>query len=183
MSHTLPAGSRVRTLVHPGPVNPVRISSMHSHRGRHIRLMLQPGLSLFEALVTPLAAMGIQNASTTILGGRFSSLHYCVAPPDPSGQAIVAYTAPIESGQTFMIFGNATLGKSAQGAPLVHCHAAIRTAAGLVKGGHILTGQSIVGPQPIPVLVTSLDDFELRVLYDPETNLSLLQPHQELTHA
>lgn len=183
MSHTLPTGRRVRTLVHPGSVDPIRIRSLHSQRGRHIRLMLQPGLSLFDALVAPLAAMGIQNASTTILGGAFSRLHYCVAPPDPAGHAIVAYTAPIDTGKTFMIFGNATLGKSAQGAPLVHCHAAIRTATGLVKGGHILTGQSIVGAQAIPVLVTSLDDFELRVLYDPETNIFLLQPHQEMAHA
>jgi hypothetical protein len=33
------------------------------------------------------------------------------------------------------------------------------------------------------VLVTSLDDFELRVCYDPETNLSLLQPRQEMAYA
>jgi predicted DNA-binding protein with PD1-like motif len=78
-----------------------------------------------------------------------------------------------------MIFGNATLGKSAQGKPLVHCHAAIRTEGGLAKGGHILTETSIVGPEPIPVLVTSLDGFELRETYDPETNISLLEPQEE----
>jgi hypothetical protein len=144
--------------------------------------MLQPGLSLFDALIAPLQAMGIRNASTTLLGGIFNRLYYCLAPPDPSGKSVVAYTAPIDGGQAFMIFGNATLGKSAQGTPLVHCHAAIRTAAGLVKGGHILASQSIVGPAPIAVLVTSLDDFELRVCYDPETNLSLLQPQQEGAH-
>jgi predicted DNA-binding protein with PD1-like motif len=183
MSHTLPKGSRPRTLVHPGPLDPIRIRSLHSRRGRHIRLMLQPGLSLFDALVAPLGAMGIRNASTTLLGGVFSRLHYCVAPPDPSGQSVAAYSAPIDGGQAFMIFGNATLGNSAQGAPLVHCHAVIRTAAGLVKGGHVLVNQSILGPESIAVLVTSLDDFELRVRYDPETNLSLLQPQRERAHA
>jgi predicted DNA-binding protein with PD1-like motif len=183
MSHTLPKGNCARTLMHPGPLDPIRIRSLHSRRGRHIRLMLQPGLSLFDALVSPLGAVGIRNASTTLLGGVFSHLRYCVAPPDPSGQSVVAYTAPIDGRQTFMIFGNATLGNSAQGQPLMHCHAAIRTAAGLIKGGHILANQTIVGPQPIAVLVTSLDDFELRVCYDPETNLSLLQPQQEMTHA
>lgn len=168
-----------RTLIHPGPFSPVRIHSMHSARGRHIRLMLQPGRSLFDALVEPLYAAGIRSASTTILGGVFGSLQYCVAPPDPTGQAAVAYTAPITGGISYMIFGNATLGKNAEGAPLVHCHAAIRTAAGAIRGGHILTSQSIIGPEPIPVLVTSLDSFELRVAYDAETNISLLQPHKE----
>lgn len=179
MRHTSPQLPHPRTLVHPGPFAPVRIRSMHSNNGRHIRLGLQPGLSLFDALVKPLYAMGVQNASTTILGGFFVHLQYCLAPPDPSGQAVVAYSRPIDAGNAYMIFGNATLGKSVHGAPLVHCHAAIRTGSGLIKGGHILTEQSIVGPEPIPVLVISLDDFELRVAYDPETNIALLQPHQE----
>ena len=37
---------------------------------------------------------------------------------------VVAYTAPISAGAAYLIFGNATLGKTDAGAPLVHCHAA-----------------------------------------------------------
>jgi predicted DNA-binding protein with PD1-like motif len=170
---------RPRTLIHPGRFNPVRIHSKHSERARHIRLALQPGLSLFEALVSPLAGIGVKNASTTILGGWFADLHYCVAPPDPSGKAVIAYTRPIPAGQAYMIFGNATLGKNRHGKPLVHCHAAFRTAGGQTKGGHILPETSIVGPDMIPVLVTSLDGFELRETFDPETNIPLLQPYEE----
>ena len=170
---TLP---RPRTLVHPGPFDPVRIHSRSSARGRHLRLLLAPGATLLEALVEPLARRGIASASTTILGGWFDTLDYCVAPPDPQGKAVIAYTQPIPAGRSYMIFGNATLGISMKGAPLVHCHAAIRTEAGEVKGGHILTEACIVGAVPIPVLVTSLDEFELRQDYDPETNIPLLQP-------
>jgi predicted DNA-binding protein with PD1-like motif len=75
-----------------------------------------------------------------------------------------------------MVFGNATIGKDAAGRPLVHCHAAIRTADGAVRGGHIITQAAIVGPAPIAVLVTSLEGFELRVAFDPETNIPLMQP-------
>jgi hypothetical protein len=32
------------------------------------------------------------------------------------------------------------------------------------------------------VLVTSLEGFELRVAFDPETNIPLLQPHAEAAH-
>lgn len=167
---------RPRTLIHPGRFNPVRIQSLVSTTARHVRLQLQPGLSLFDALVGPLAAIGITSASTTILGGFFDTLSYCVAPPDPSGRAVIAYTRPIAAGRAFLVFGNATLGKSLDGAPLVHCHAAIRTGDGAMMGGHILTEHSIVGPVPIPVLVTSLDEFELRQAFDPETNIPLLQP-------
>jgi predicted DNA-binding protein with PD1-like motif len=64
----------------------------------------------------------------------------------------------------------------------VHCHAAIRTRSGEVKGGHILTEACIVGRDPVPVLVTSLDAFELRQAFDPETNISLLRPQGRSCH-
>ena len=92
---------------------------------------------------------------------------------------VAAYTQPIEAGRCCMIFGNATLGKHTDGAPLVHCHAVVLTEAGLLKGGHILTTHCTVGAEPISVLVTSLDGFELRVAYDAETNISMFQPIAE----
>jgi predicted DNA-binding protein with PD1-like motif len=167
---------RPRTLIHPGAFNPVRIQSRHCQRARHVRLALQPGRSLFEALVEPLARLGITSASTTILGGGFAPLQFCVAPPDPSGRAVIASTRPRPAGRCALVFGNATLGKDAQGRPLVHCHAAIRMEDGATRGGHVIPQASIVGPDPIPVLVTALDGFELRVAFDPETNIPLLQP-------
>src|SRR5689334_21661806 len=99
---------RPRTLIHPGRFNPVRIQSLRSPSARHVRLALLPGLTLFDALVKPLAEIGITSASTTILGGYFETLQYCVAPPDPSGQAVIAYTNPIPAGRSYMVFGNAT---------------------------------------------------------------------------
>lgn len=172
---------RARTLIHPGPFNPVRIHSRHSPAARHVRLLLQPGMSLFDALVQPLAEAGIHSASTTILGGAFERLLFCVAPPDPSKKALIAYSKPRDAGRAYMVFGNATLGKGLENEPVVHCHAAIHTAAG-VRGGHIVPQASIVGPDPIPVLVTSIDGFELRVAFDPETNIPLMQPHEEAQH-
>lgn len=50
---------RPRLLHHRGSFNPVRIQSLHGRAAHHIRLALQPGLSLFEALVRPLAEAGI----------------------------------------------------------------------------------------------------------------------------
>ena len=177
---TLP---RPRTLVHPGPFDPVRIHSRSSARGRHLRLLLAPGATLLEALVEPLARRGIASASTTILGGAFERLDYCVAPPDPSRSAVIAYTRPMAAGPAWMVFGNATIGKGLDGRPLVHCHAAIRTDAGEVRGGHVVPTTSRVGARPIPVLVTSLDEFELRVAFDPETNIALMQPGTASTEA
>lgn len=166
-----------RLLRHPGTFNPIRIKAESSTYGIHIRLSLKPGESLFDAIVKPLAELNIHDASTTILCGAFEQLYYCVAPPDPEKHAVIAYSKPRDAGRAYMIFGNATLGRSIKGEPLVHCHAVIRTASGDVMGGHIITEQSIVGSKPISVLVTSIVGIELRQAFDEETRVSLLQPY------
>ena len=180
MSRTLQSGyHRPRMLRHVGRFSPMRIQSMHYQSGRHIRLLLKPGRSLYDALVEPLREIGVTSASTTILGGYFDHLEYCVAPPDPSGNAVIAYSKPIGTGASFMVFGNATLGKDMEGRPLVHCHASVRVEGGSVKGGHIVPQASIIGATPISVLVTALEGFELRQAFDDETNIPLLKPFKE----
>jgi predicted DNA-binding protein with PD1-like motif len=171
-----------RFLRQPGRFNPVRITTVASRYGRHVRLLLKPGETLFDAIVGPLSELDIHSASTTILGGVFDDLYYCVAPPDPEGRTVIAYSKPRHAGRSYMIFGNATLGISSEGKPLVHCHAAVRTENGDVMGGHIVTDQTIVGNRPSSVLVTSLEGFELHQAYDEETGISLLQPVEVMSH-
>jgi predicted DNA-binding protein with PD1-like motif len=172
-----------RYLRQPGRFNPVRIQSVASPFGRHIRLLLKPGESLYDAVVKPLDALNIRDASTTILGGIFEQLHYCVAIPDPDKRTVIAYSKPRFAGWgVYMVFGNATLGRSIEGKPLVHCHAVVRTETGEVKGGHIITESAIVGPRPISVLVTSLEGLELCQALDEETGIPLFQPVEARRH-
>lgn len=167
---------RARTLQHPGQYDPIRIKSEHSREARHFRLSLEPGRTLYDALVVPLSELDAATASTTVLGGWFSTLQYCVAPPDPRKEAIIRYSAPIDAGESYMVFGNATLGTNMEGAPMVHCHAALKRSDGAVMGGHIIPEETIVGDVPISVLVTAMDDFSLRQALDPETCIPLFQP-------
>jgi hypothetical protein len=112
----------------------------------------------------------------TILGGRLERLLYCVAPPDPTGERVANYTRPIEAGAATLIFGNATLGKSGRGEPIVHCHATFVCEDGNVRGGHIVVDRSLVADAPIAVLATSLDGIELRITQDEETHMPLMRP-------
>lgn len=173
---------RPRTLIHPGSYNPVRIQSCSAPQARHIRLLLRPGATLYEALVGPLARAGIAQASMTLLGGAFARLDYCTAPPDPTHRAVVAYTEPIQAGAAELVFGNATLGKTDGGLPLVHCHAVFRDAGGRLAGGHIVPQTSVIGAGAPAVLATSLEGFELRASYDEETHIRLLQPFKDEHH-
>jgi len=188
---TLPPLPRPRTLVHPGPARPVRIEHLHADSGRHVRLALAPGRTLHDALVEPLLALGMPCASLTILGGRLQRLLYCVAEPDPSGARVAMYGAPRDAGAATLIFGNATLGRGPSGRPMVHCHATFVCADGEVRGGHVVVDRTITA-EPLPVLVTSLDGFELRIAVDEETRMPLMRPFaptrrrkssREATHA
>ncbi len=167
---------RPRTLVHPGPVGPIRIEHRHANLGRHFRLALEPGRTLQDALIEPLLARGVQAASMTLLGGGLSRLLYCVAPPDPSGERVANYTLPIEPGAVTLIFGNATLGRNGRGEPIVHCHATFVCADGSVRGGHVVVDRSTIADAPIAVLATSLDGIELRITQDEETHMPLMRP-------
>jgi predicted DNA-binding protein with PD1-like motif len=166
---------RARTLVHPGPVGAIRIEHRHANLGRHFRLGLEPGRTLHDAIVEPLLRLGVRSASMTLLGGRLSTLRYCVAPPDPTGERVANYTRPIEVGAATLVFGNATLGWNGRGEPLVHCHATFVRDDGQVRGGHIVVDCSVAGA-PIPVLATSLDGIELRITHDDETHMPLMRP-------
>jgi predicted DNA-binding protein with PD1-like motif len=167
---------RARTVVHPGPCGPVRIAHMHADRGRHFRLSLPPGATLYDSLVQALAAEDVASASMTLIDGELDRLSFCMALPDPSGRVLATYGAPEALRGARLIFGNATLGRSAGGSPVVHCHGAFREAAGRVRGGHLLTERTVVGRVPVTVVVTALDSFELRVSYDEETRMPLMRP-------
>ena len=190
MTHSTvaPALPRARTLVHPGPVDAIRIQHLQAPRGRHFRLGLEPGRTLEDAIIEPLLVLGVRSASMTLLGGRIDNLLYCVAPPDPSGERVANYTRPIEAGSATLIFGNATLGRNARGEAVVHCHATFACADGRVRGGHIVVDRCVVAGAPLPVLVTSLDGIELRITQDEETHMPLMRPFasaaaQEASHA
>jgi predicted DNA-binding protein with PD1-like motif len=179
---------RARTLVHPGPVGPIRIEHRHVDRARHFRLALAPGRSVEEAIIEPLSRLGVHSASMTLLGGGLATLLYCVAPPDPTGERVANYTRPIPAGPATLIFGNATLGRNARGEAIVHCHATFACADGSVRGGHLVVDRSVVAGTPIPVLVTALDGIELRITQDAETHMPLMRPFaaaptQETSHA
>lgn len=178
------AGSpRARTFAHPGPYGGVRIDHMQAARGRHFRLTLPQGRSLFDAIVEALSSVDVHNASMTLLGGDLNELSFCLAPPDATGRTVASYTAPEVVHSAQFIFGNATLGKSLAGAPIIHCHAVFRMTDGTVCGGHLLTDKAIVGANPVKVVVTSLDGFELRISFDEETQMPLMRPKTEDQHA
>jgi predicted DNA-binding protein with PD1-like motif len=182
MSDCMPGLPRLRTIVHPGPYGAVRIDHMQAARGRHFRLSLPQGRSLYDAIVEALASVDVHSASMTLLDGDLEELSFCLARPDATGRVVATYGAPTIVHSARFIFGNATLGKSPAGAPVIHCHAVFRMADGAVRGGHLLTEKAIVGASPVKVVATTLDGFDLRISYDEETKIPVLRPKAKDRH-
>ena len=174
---------RARTLVHPGPVAPLRLAHVAAHGQRQWRLQLAPGQVLYAALTAALAAQGVQAAAMTLLGGRLQTVAYCLPIPDPEGQVIATYGAPLVLHQAGLLRASATLGRGLNGEPVIHCHASFADAQGTVRGGHVLTERTVVGERPLAVLVTALDGVDLQLSLDAETRLHMLRPRAlEVAH-
>lgn len=165
-----------RTLRHPGPVASHRLAVAEAPGARHLRLCLEPGRCLRDAILVPLAAHGVHAATARLHGGAMQGLRWCVGGPDPSGAAVAAYSAPHACHAAWLVAANATIAAAADGAPLLHCHAAFVDHRGVVRGGHLLVEDCVVGDPAPTVFVTALDGIELKVAPDAQTGLSLILP-------
>ena len=179
MSVLSSAPYRPRTMVHPGPVAPVRLEPVAARGQRQWRLSLAPGQLLLQALTDALAAQGVRTAALALLGGELETVAYCLPIPDPEGQVIATYGAPLVLHQVALLRASATLGQAADGAPVIHCHASFADADGTVRGGHVLPDRTVVGRRPVTVLATALDGIDLRLGFDPETRLHMLRPTEK----
>lgn len=167
---------RPRTLVHPGPLAPIRLEHVAAVGQRQWRLTLAPGQVLLPALTGALAELGVQSAAMAMLGGALQTVAYCLPIPDPEGQLMATYGAALVLHDATLLRASATLGQSADGVPVIHCHATFADAQGTVRGGHLLADRTVVGRRPMTVLVTALDGIDLRLGFDPETRLHMLRP-------
>jgi len=179
MSVPPPGPYRPRTMVHPGPVAPLRLEPVPARGQRQWRLVLAPGQVLLPALTGALAAQGVQAAALALFGGELETVSYCLPIPDPEGQVIATYGAPLVLHQAALLRASATLGQTADGAPVIHCHASFADAQGQVRGGHVLPDRTVVGRRPVTVLATALDGIDLRLGFDPETRLHMLRPSEK----
>lgn len=167
---------RPRTLVHPGPRAAQRLEHVSASSARHMRIALPQGSTLHAGLTAVLVAWGAPAAAMALMGGDLDEVAYCLPVPDPKGQVLATYGEPHVLRGASLLRGSATLGQDANGAPVIHCHASFADADGQLCGGHLLTERTVVGRQPVTVLVSALDGVALHLGFDAETRLHMLRP-------
>jgi predicted DNA-binding protein with PD1-like motif len=164
----------MRRLVQPGPVAPERIESLQA-RCEPMQLVLDPGLSLAEAIARPLVAAGVRAAVVQLAALAVEPLRY-VLPGPADGPAHVAYFSATHApaGRSEVQLANISFG-CVDGVPRLHCHAVWTEEDGLTRGGHILLDESILAA-PAVASAWTFPTLGIRAEADPETNFSLLRP-------
>jgi predicted DNA-binding protein with PD1-like motif len=164
----------MRTLHQPGPAHPRRFESFGGI-ARSLSFPLRTGVSLLQAAAEPLAQAGWRGGTMTIIGGALSPFRYVMPGPPDNSSHVAYFSAPrAPAGTTRIEQANATFGWH-DGQPFLHCHAAWQEPDGARRGGHILTGESIVTESAM-VRAWGFDEIEIASSADPETNFTLLQP-------
>jgi predicted DNA-binding protein with PD1-like motif len=164
----------IRSLRQPGRPHPNRIDVCRAD-AEALRIRLEPGVTLNEALSRPLVQAGFQSGTVTLAGIAVSPFRY-VMPGPPDDESHVAYfSAPrAPSGITRIERANATFGW-AEGKPSVHCHAAWTEPGGSRRGGHILPQETLIA-EPGEATAWGFRTIRIDALPDIETNFTLFQP-------
>lgn len=164
----------MRTLTQPGPIANPRIASVAGDAAS-LLYRLEPNQTLLSAITAPLIQAGMQGAAIEITGGCFSELAY-VIPAMPQDNTHVAYFSETHKpeGIQKLDFATATFGWR-DGAPSLHCHGVWTDADGAIRGGHILTGDTILS-FAAELRAFAMPEVRIEARPDPETNFSLFTP-------
>ena len=163
----------MRRLRQPGPAPAERIESVAGH-GVVLDFMLEPGLSLNDALTRPLIAAGMPSGTLVFADAVLAPFTYVLPGPSPDMEHAAYFSAPHSPGEARMEIASATVGRR-DGAPFVHCHAAWIEPDGRRRGGHILPHETIIATGA-PVRAWALADVAITSEPDPETNFTLFRP-------
>lgn len=161
----------------PGPRQDPRLVSRLG-TAHLLEFMLEPGLSLLEAVARPLRRAGFTSAVLELAGGGFGPFAYVLPAAATDATHAAWYSAPrAPPGGVQLERGCVTFGQRiGQDGPedWLHCHAVWQEAA-VRRGGHILPEESRVAA-PILARAWGLGGMGFEVAPDPETNFALFEP-------
>jgi predicted DNA-binding protein with PD1-like motif len=164
------------TVTHPGPVSDHRRDVLEGTAQAELRIVIEPGRNLFDALHEVFSKRAVTHARIRIVGGAFSSLYYHTAIPDPAGRLVVTYGQAEElDGGGQIVTAHGIYGLGTDGRPILHLHGALLDRNGSVFGGH-LPSPRMVTRSRVTVWAVALAHAGFRVLYDTETDMSIFQP-------
>ena len=149
--------------------------------GKRLDFILEPGLSLNEAIARPLGKARIKAALLVLEGGSFHPFQYLMPALATDGYHAAWYSEPyVPDGGAALEAGNVTFGER-DGAPFIHCHAIWIEADGRRRAGHVLPHETIISA---PIKATAWGVSGVRMVSEPdaETGFTLFHPLKDLSN-
>jgi predicted DNA-binding protein with PD1-like motif len=166
----------MRTIVHPGPPLDQRARSIAVDTSPSVRLDLCMGEDLFTAVHAALDRLDARGGAFTLVEGNVSHLKLMTGGAGKNGLPM-GFHGPHElAAPLAIVAGAGGSGVDEHGERFSHCHAAFRDAAGRLVGGHLLPGETIVGPGRLTIDLVSYVGGRFVRRDDPETFFPIFHP-------
>jgi hypothetical protein len=167
----------VRTFIHEGPSVSPRLLDLEAPHSRELRLVLPMGCNVAAGILDALEGQCYGSAVGRIVSGGAAHLSYHRMVQTDRSDRPYDYGLPVVlEGYITFISGAITVGRDAQGAPLLHCHAGFLDQDGVQHGGHLALDKLIVGDEPMVIRLCLFEHVAYQVRPDDETHFSLLYP-------
>lgn len=161
-------------IAQPGPALAPRLLAAEG-RGQSFRFMLEPGITLLEAVRRGFTAAGYASGTVSLRDVSFGPFTYvmpALAQDETHAAFYSAFFRP--EGITRMHAGALSFGMR-DGAAFFHCHGLWREADGRESGGHVIPEEAIVAA-PCEVEAFGVTGAHFEVMTDPETNFRIFHP-------
>lgn len=133
---------------HPGPLNPSRLDYVELTDVVTEDVILEPGQSLHEAVISAAGIIGGVCGTASLEGGALSKTRFTTGGPAREGKA-ANYTYIRDYGATELTMGTCSFGYAEDAPHFVHCHAKFsKNPHGSEMGGHFMAEDCMIS-EPI----------------------------------
>ena len=167
----------VRTFIHGGPPLSPRRLDLEVAYSQELRIVLPAGSNVAAGVLKALEGRRYGSAVGRLLSGSAAHLSYHRMVVTDTPERPYDYGQPVVlDGYVTFISGAITVGRDAQGTPLLHCHAGFLDRHGEQHGGHLVLSTLIDGSEPLVMRLCLFDQVTYQVQPDAETHFNLLHP-------
>lgn len=146
--------------------------------GQHeLRVTIRSGANLGESLREALSRYAYGGGVGRFCAGTARGLRYHMIETTADAERPFGYGAPVDEIREVDLIGGAiTVGRTADGATLLHCHAGFSDPSGELHGGHLILDHTWAGDEPVVIRLCLFERGGYVSADDEETRFRLLHP-------
>ncbi|WP_230531513.1 PCC domain-containing protein [Microvirga roseola] len=163
----------MRHILHPGPANQERTSDC-AGSPVPLRFILEPGLTVDEAVARGFAAAGCRGGFVALDGLRCEPFSYVIPAASSDARHAAWYSHTFEPDGIVEIERACAIVGIRDERPFLHCHGIWNTADG-PRMGHLLAPETVVA-EPLELTGIGMRNVTFEARPDPETNFTLFEP-------